>query len=240
MSIHSDHVPGPGELDALITRAGAVRAGVGGAAGAGPANYGSAAGELAGLMCAVGIADRSAELSLLELQAPPSVLETTVADLAGAAPAPGGAVVTGTTWWCAVTPGRTIVVGERASGERLRGRLDWHRARRPALHVRDLRGTWVALAVLGERTRELLADLGVYGCTGDPRRVPPVRLHPVDGVEALWLLRCDREVVVIVPAAAAATVWRSVLEAGRRLRVCAVGREAVARYALIRRRAPLR
>lgn len=201
-----------------------------------PAHYGSAAGELAVLVQGVGIADRS-RMAAFELTAPVAVLQAALADLADIVPAVGGATVRGETWWCAVHPGRVVVLGEPATAERLRGRLDWHLAHRPALRVRDLSAEYAVLAVLGERARELLAALGVYGDSGDPRCVPPVRAHPVAGADALWVLRSDRDALAIVRRSETPAVWRGVLAAGRPLRISAVGHEAVARYALTRRRA---
>jgi glycine cleavage system aminomethyltransferase T len=240
MSLHADRVPGsddrlPGsdDLAALVHRAGAERP-----AGGEAAHYGSAAGELAALSCGVGLAERSG-LTTIALEGPPAVLEDTLLAMTGGAPVPGGAVVRGDSWWCGTAADRVLVVTPSSTAALLLGRLDWHRARRPGLRVRELGADHVVLGVLGARAGELLAGLGVYGERGDPRRVAPVLTHPVAGADVLWLLRSDRDAVAVVARADAARVWQALREAGRPLRISVVGRDAIARYALAQRRAGL-
>jgi sarcosine oxidase gamma subunit len=227
MALSADRTPDDDGLDLLLRAAGAAH----GRAGDEPGDYGSAAGELAALTCAVGLAARS-QLSAIALEGPAAVVHEAVSELAGAMPAGGGAVVRGESWWCGLSPGQVIVVGPRAHAALLQGRLDWHRARRPALTVRDLAPQHTVLEILGQRAGELLATLGVYGAAGDPRWVAPVHAHRVAGADVLWLLRSDRDALAIVVRGDAPRVWRAVCEAGRPLQLTVVGRDALARYAL--------
>ncbi len=214
------------------------------------AHYGSAAGELAACVSAVGLADRSG-LVKLALHGPSVELGRLAAGLAGAAPEPGGVVFSGGAWWCAPSLRRLIVLcpvqpaqrrsgqlreGPAGPGERLPELLREWADQRPAVTLADLSADWAAVAVLGARTRPLLADLGVYGESGNPRRAHPFTAHRVAGTEVLWLLESDRRVTALMPRAAAAAVCGAIERAGRRHGICSVGEEAVARYALLRRR----
>jgi hypothetical protein len=71
----------------------------------------------------------------------------------------GGAVIGGETWWCALEPGRVLAVGGETGAMRLRGRLDWHRARRPELEIHDLADR-TALQLVGSRA----GDRRARGC----------------------------------------------------------------------------
>ncbi len=199
------------------------------------AHYGSAAGELAACVSAVGLADRSG-LVKLALHGPSAELRRLAAGLAGAVPEPGGVVFSGGAWWCAPSLQRLIVLCPARPGERVSGRLREWAARRPAVTLADLSADWAAVAVLGARTRPLLADLGVYGESGDPRRVHPFTARAIAGAEVLWLLESDCRATALIPRAGACAVWNAIERAGRRHGICAVGEEAVARYALLRRR----
>lgn len=195
-------------------------------------HYGSPAGELAACLRGVGWADRS-DLVKLDLQGPPERVAAMVARVAGQQPAPGGTTFAGGGWWCAERPGRTIVLAEPDPGRRLRARLVEALVRHPDVSLRDRSDDWAALAVLGGLAPRLLARLGVYGESGDARRVPPFHRRVVGGVQTLWLLRTDRLAITLMDAAEAAVAWRAVERAGRPLGICAVGRDAMTRYALI-------
>ncbi len=212
------------------------------------AHYGSAAGELAACVSAVGLGDVSG-LVKLALRGRSAELRRLAADLTGATPEPGGVVFSAGAWWCALSRQQLIVLcparpGHQPParlrpappGECLPDRLERWAAAHPAVTLADLSAEWAAIAVLGARTRPLLADLGVYGESGDPRRVHPFRAHSVAGTEVLWLLESGRRATALMPRPAAAGVWSAVERAGRRHGICSVGEEAVARYALLRRR----
>jgi glycine cleavage system aminomethyltransferase T len=198
------------------------------------AHYGSAAGELAACVSAVGLADRS-ELSKLVLEGPPSQLQQLAQRLTGHEIAPGGAVLSGGAWWCAERPDRMLVVCDPRLGDRLHAVLRARMARRSAVHLSDRSADLAALAVVGRRASQLLAALGVYGASGNPRHVSPLTAHAITGAEVLWLLESDDKALALVAASDAPAVWHRIEQAGQPFGLCAVGHEALDRYALIRR-----
>src|SRR6202020_504566 len=191
-------------------------------------SYGSAAGELAACMNAVGIASR-AELTKLELTAPGPILDRVLAGLLGGPLMPGGLHQTRAVGWYRPDDGRLIALCEADQGERLRGRLEFWTLREPALALRERTDEWAAIAVIGRRTRLLLSELGVYGPGGDPRAVPPVT-RTADEPLTSWLLHADDDVLAITPRASAPALWRRITQTGRPWQICAVGHEALLRY----------
>jgi glycine cleavage system aminomethyltransferase T len=198
------------------------------------ANYGSAAGELAACVSAVGLADRS-DLAKLVLEGPPVQLQHLAQRLTGSQVAPGGAVPSGGAWWCAESPERMLVLCDASRGDRLHAVLHARVARRSAVTLTDRSADLAALAVVGRRTSALLAELGVYGDSGNPRHVPPLTAHSGTGADVLWLLESDDKALALIAAADAPAVWHTIERAGQRFGLCAVGQDALARYALIRR-----
>lgn len=198
------------------------------------AHYGSAAGELAACVSAVGLADRS-DLAKLVLEGPPEQLRHLSGRLTGHEVASGGAVVSGGAWWCAESPERMLVICDAGRGDRLHAMLHARVARRSAVTLTDRSTELAALAVVGRRASALLAELGVYGESGDPRHVPPFTAHAGTGADVLWLLESDDKALALMAAADAPAVWHTIERAGQRFGLCAVGQEALARYALIRR-----
>jgi glycine cleavage system aminomethyltransferase T len=227
VSIHADH-----ELDAVVSRAGAVR---GDHAGRPVAlHYGSAAGELAACVSRVGLGDRS-ELGKLVLEGPGATLGRVVSELTGMALACGGALPSETAWWCAVTPERVLVLTEPEDGDRLHGRIRRLGARYPDLRIRDLSQAWSAIAIVGRQAGEVLARLGVYGATGNPRSVAPASFLRVAGVGVTWLLQSDHRALALMGDHDAPTVWHALHAVGRPFGICAVGQQAIARYTLLAR-----
>ena len=198
------------------------------------AHYGSAAGELAACVSAVGLADRS-ELGKLALEGPPEQLAHLSQRLTGTELAPGGAVLSGGAWWCAERPDRLLVISDPSVGDRLQAALSARVARRSAVCLIDRSSDLAALAVVGRRASALLAELGVYGASGNPRHVPPLTAHALTGADVLWLLESDDKALALTSVADASAVWHRIERAGQRFGLCAVGHEALARYALIRR-----
>jgi glycine cleavage system aminomethyltransferase T len=196
-------------------------------------SYGSAAGELAACMNAVGIASR-AELTKLELAAPGPILDRVVAGLLGGPLMPGGLHQTRAVGWYRPDDGRLIALCEADQGERLRGRLEFWTLREPALALRERTDEWAAIAVIGRRTRVLLSELGVYGPGGDPRAVPPVT-RTADEPLTSWLLHADDDALAITPRALAPALWRRITQTGRPWQICAVGHEALTRYRMLTR-----
>jgi len=201
-------------------------------------SYGSAAGELAACMNAVGIASR-AELTKLELTAPGPNLERVIAGLLGVSLLAGGSHRTRTVGWYRPDDRRLIALCEAEQAERLRGRLEFWMLRDPTVALHDRTSEWAAIAVIGRRTRLLLGELGVYGPSRDPRAVPPVT-RTADDPETSWLLHADDDALAITPHGSATTLWRRITRAGRPLRICAVGHEALTRYHMLTRRDPSR
>lgn len=198
------------------------------------ANYGSAAGELAACVSAVGLADRS-DLAKLALDGPPEQLRHLSQCLTGSEVAPGGAVLSGGAWWCAESPERMLVICDSRRGDRLHAVLGARVARRLAVSLTDRSAELAALAVVGRRASTLLAGLGVYGESGNPRHVPPLTAHSGTGGDVLWLLERDDKALALMATADAPAVWHTIERAGQRFGLCAVGQDALARYALIRR-----
>ncbi|MGA9858610.1 MAG: hypothetical protein WBQ18_12160 [Solirubrobacteraceae bacterium] len=201
------------------------------------ADYGSAAGELAACVTAVGIADCS-QLTKLSLDGPPTQLRSLATQLAGTELAPGGAAFNGGAWWCAEGAARIVVLCDPRIGHRLAMQLHARVDRRANVTLTDHTDDWAAIAVVGRRARDLLSVLGVYGESGDPRHAAPFTGHTVTGAELLWLLESDSRAVALMPTDAAASVWHAIEHAGQPLGICAVGAEAVARYALLGRTTP--
>jgi glycine cleavage system aminomethyltransferase T len=219
------------ELDGLQADAGAVLAYHRGRPVA--VSYGSAAGELAACLNAVGIAS-CAELTKLELTAPGQSLDRVLTGLLGVQLLPGGIHQTRAVGWYRPDDGRLIALCEADQGERLRGRLEFWTLRDPALALQDRTDDWAAIAVIGRRTRLLLGELGVYGPGGDPRGVPPVT-RTADDPGTSWLLHTDDDALAITPRASAPALWQRITRTGRPWQICAVGHEALLRYRMLTR-----
>ncbi len=195
-------------------------------------HFGSAAAELAVCVRTVGLVDRS-ELSTLALEAPPAQLSALVTRLAGATVSPGGLLAGGNAWWCGEAPDRVLVVCDPRLGGRLADSLHPVAARHVAVH--DLSGQLAAIGLLGLGTSKVLAALGVYGESGDPRNARPFARGTVAGIPAAWLLQSDRRALALVPREQAGEVWLAIERAGRPFGISCVGHEAACRYALTER-----
>lgn len=198
------------------------------------AHYGSAAGELALCVRAVGIADRR-DLEVLEIGASPDHLDDLVERHCASALLPGGVVRVGAAWWCRVSAGLVLVVATSPVAGRLAERLRGE-ACRSALFTLDDAPDWAVLGIVGRQTPALLSALGVYGEHGDPRRTPPLTHGFTGGAGLLWLLESDRSALALAPKASVGQVWEAIAGAGRPLGVGCVGREALDRFALLERR----
>ena len=220
-------------LDALLNRAGAVRAVRAGRPIA--VHYGSAAAELAVCVRAVGLVDRS-ELSTLSLEAPPAQLAALMTRLVGATVAPGGLVAGAGAWWCGVSADQVMVVSDGRTAGRLIDALHADAARHVAVHDSSRRLS--AIALLGPGTLRVLSALGVYGPSGDARQAKPFTAGAVDGLPAWWLLPSDRQALVLVDREQAGAAWLAIEQAGRPFGTSCVGDEAASRYALMERRRP--
>ncbi len=195
-------------------------------------NYGSAAGELAVCVRAVGLVDR-ADLRTLVIKASPGQLQRVVPRLLGGSLQPGGIRFAGGAWWCGARADRIIVVCEPRAARRLAARLG--ASQQLAVSVSDHSAAWEAIELLGSATPDVLRALLVYGDAGDPRSVPPFSTGTVAGADVMWLLDSDRRALALVPCRSAGSVWRAIETAGRPFGISCVGWEAAARYAVLER-----
>jgi glycine cleavage system aminomethyltransferase T len=197
-------------------------------------HYGSPAGELAVCVRAVGLLDRS-DLAKLVIEAPPAQLAQLVARMTGSALVPGGSLFADGAWWCGAAEGRTVVVCEPSVGRRLLAGLRAQRLLHVGVSVRDRTDDWAAIELLGRNAGKVLATLGIYGESGDPRLASPFGFRPVAGIDAFWLLESDRQALALVPAAFAGHAWRAIELAGRPFGISCVGSEAARHFALLER-----
>lgn len=217
-------------LQSVLRQAGAVLSARDGSTGA--VNYGSAAGELAVCVRAVGLVDRS-DLHTLVIEASPGQLQRVVPRLLGGPLAPGGMRFAGGAWWCGARPDQIIVVCEPRPAHRLAARLG--ASQQFAVGVSDQSTAWEAIELLGRATPDVLRALRVYGDAGDPRSVQPFSTGTVAGVGLMWLLDCDHRALALAPSESAGQVWRAIETAGRPFGISCVGWEAAARYAVLER-----
>jgi glycine cleavage system aminomethyltransferase T len=220
----------PQSLQAVLRQAGAVLSARDGSTVA--VNYGSAAGELAVCVRAVGLVDRS-DLSTLVIEASPGQLQRVLPRLLGGPLAPGGMRFAGGAWWCGARDDQIIVVCEPRPARRLAARLG--ASQQLAVGVSDQSAAWEAIELLGKATPDVLRALRVYGDAGDPRSVQPFSTGTVAGVGVMWLLDCDYRALALVPSESAGQVWRAIETAGRPSGISCVGWEAAARYAVLER-----
>jgi glycine cleavage system aminomethyltransferase T len=217
-------------LEVVLRQAGAVFATHEGHSAA--IHYGSAAGELAVCVSAVGLVDRS-DLTTLALEAPSAQLVQLTSRLAGGEIAPGGALHAAGAWWCAAAPDTLVVVCRPDVRRRLIERLRVHAAHQVSLRVLSV--DFAALGLFGPRTTDVLRALGVYGANGDPRTVAPFGRGTVAGSGAWWLLESDRSALLLVERDRAGETWRAIERAGRPFGLSCIGQEAAGRYALLER-----
>jgi len=199
------------------------------------AHFGSAAAELAVCVRSVGLVDRS-DLSTLALEAPPAQLSALMTRLVGATVSPGGLVSGGSAWWCGEAPDRIIVLCDPRVGRRLVEALHADAARHVA--VRDRTSVVAAFALLGPATSKVLAGLGAYGPSGDPRQAKPFAVGSVEGIPVWWLLQSDRRAMALVAREQAGEAWQAIEGVGRPFGISCVGHEAACRYALMERLQP--
>jgi glycine cleavage system aminomethyltransferase T len=195
-------------------------------------HYGSAAGELAVCVSAVGLVDRS-DLTTLALEAPSAQLAQLASRLAGGEIAPGGALDAAGAWWCGAAADTLVVVCRRDVRRRLIEALRVHAAHQVSLRVLSV--DYATVGLLGPQTPQVLRALGVYGAGGDPRAVAPFGRGSIAGAGAWWLLESDRSALVLVDRDHAGEAWRAIERAGRPFGLSCVGQEAAGRYSLLER-----
>lgn len=199
-----------------------------------PSAYDEPASERQRLTETVGFADRSS-LAKLELQGEPDALARIVAQASdGLALEPGlaGHCRTGRsagTWWCPVTPGRVLALGDPAAATTL------HEA--TAAAIEDAHGTvslvdvtcaLAALTLIGPGARELLARF----CAIDvrPAVTPCAGFRPgsVARTPGYVLVEARDRLLVLVGWALGEYLWRVVADAAAGLGGGPVGAEALA------------
>ena len=233
MSVFAPSEGASGPLDAVLRHAGAVFSSRNGHPVA--IHYGSAAGELSVCVSAVGLVDRS-ELFKLEIETSGSRASAELSmRVTGAELAPGGTVWADGAWWCGTATDRILVLADCGTGRRLVERLRIHALHHAVRSVHDRSPELAGIGLLGPGVREVLAAVGAYGPSGDPRLAAPFSSRSVAGVGVSWLLESDRSAVAVVEQGRAADVWRAIELAGRPFGISCVGQEAAGRYALLER-----
>jgi hypothetical protein len=197
------------------------------------AHYGSAAGELAVCVRAVGVAERS-ELTVLALEGAADELTALAARLTDARLETGGCTLVGGAWWCRPTRRTLLVLGEASITTRLASRLRADARRCTGVVVRDLSDGCTPIGLVGRMASALLARLGAYG-GGDARGAIPCRRTRLGDVEVLWLLESDRAALALVARDDADAAWETIAAAGRPFGLSRVGRDALDRFALLDR-----
>lgn len=200
-----------------------------------PAHYGSPAGELAVCVAGVGLAERS-DLAVISIAAGERGLDQLLVRVLGHEIAPGGAVLDGGVWWCRAASGiELLAICPGARAQSLKVMLHRDVGRLVGGTLTDLSDARLVLNVVGRRTAEVLAELGVYGPDANPRTTQPFTEVPVAGQPVSWLLEADTGAYAIVDASRSGEVWRAIEAAGRASGITCVGIEAVERYALTER-----
>ena len=231
MSILAPPEGGSPPLDAVLRQAGAVFASHGGRAAA--IHYGSAAGELAVCVSAVGLVDRS-ELTTLALQAPSAQLSQLTSRLAGGEVAPGGALDAAGAWWCGAAPDTVLVVCAPDVGRRLVDRLRVARRApgRAACADRRLLGYRPARPRGSRRAaRARCLRLGRRSAPGRAVRARSDRRGPRCGGCSSQTAARSCSPPTSKPVACGAPIER----AGRPFGISCVGQEAAGRYTLLER-----
>lgn len=216
-------------LDRIVRQAGAVYSSQGGEPVI--SHYGSAAGELAVCIRGVGLVDRS-DLSILAIDGSPADLDRVTTLLAGRELAVGGAIHAGGTWWCRSQAAELLAVSRREEASRVQAQAKVVQRRLPTLVVVDRTEQFAAIGLIGDHADAVLAELGAYGGTNDPRAATPFSHARLGTVDVAWLLESDHSALALVAASDAATAWRVIEDAGRPRGLSYVGREAADRYAV--------
>jgi heterotetrameric sarcosine oxidase gamma subunit len=219
---------GHSPVEAALTRAGATFVEHDGATIA--ADFGSAAGELAILIRAVGIADR-ADLGVLELTGHPGTVVHTAERVAGRAPSPGSAVRTSSAWWCLVGD-RVLILCEPARRAALAAALAAAVTRAPGVEVRDVSDGHAAVSVVGPRAPELLRAVTGGGAQAQPAADGACVEGELAGTPVLLLRESATQHLLVMARGDEPADWQALLEAGRALGVAYVGREALEHYAV--------
>lgn len=194
-----------------------------------PLHYGSAAGELAVCMRAVGLVDRE-DLQVLTVTTHPNGLDRLTADLIDGGLAVGEATTVGSAHWGRLDHDRALVVLPAPSVPMLCEEL----LRAPWANEASVEESGLqAIGVIGPATTGLLTDLGAYGALAGVNGRGKVATSPATGAAA-WLLLDERSAMALVEPTDAVAVWNAITAAGRRFGLGYVGAEAAERFDTIR------
>jgi hypothetical protein len=200
-----------------------------------PAHYGSAAGELAVCVSGVGLANR-ADLSIVVIRGVETQIDEAVQTLVGYAIAPGGAALIGGAWWCrSDTADEVVLLAPHAFAPRLTDAVRAETYRYAGLGPATPTSELTTVGLVGKHATPLLADLGAFGATGDPKAVTPFFRGTFAGCDVTWLIENSTSVLALVAVDAADDFWHAIERAGREHRIACVGLEAVERFALLER-----
>ncbi|MFL5847038.1 MAG: hypothetical protein ACJ762_20340 [Solirubrobacteraceae bacterium] len=191
-----------------------------------PADYGSAAGELAVCMRGVGLATR-ADLATLSLRGKARGLDQLLQRFLGHPVATGGAVLEAGAWWSRPFDEEVLVVCRYDRAKRLRVALAQEVSRFTAATLIDQGEDRALLEIAGRHTGRVLATLGLGSATS------PV----IAALNAVWILQSDTSALAIVPAVEAAGLWKTLDAAGHPHGISCVGIDALERYTLVERAA---
>ena len=196
-------------------------------------NYGSAPGELAACLTHVGLVERPG-LAAVRASADPGVLDAVTLDGTGRMLAVGGAARAAGTWWCRPGINTVLLIDAPRALDRTLKLLAAQARRHPTFVVHDER--LAVLGVIGRRTPELLAELGV--CS-DPRAARPCSTVALDATSTTWLLESDVSALCCVTPGEIDAAQLAIATAGRSLELARVGQEALTHFLLMQRRRTL-
>jgi hypothetical protein len=193
-----------------------------------PLRYGSAAGELAVCMRAVGLVDRE-DLEVLTVTTHPNALDRLTDELVDGGLAVGEAATVGPAHWGRLGPDRALIVAPAPSV--------------PGLCEQLLRQSWAedatieasalqAIGLIGPATAGLLTDLGGPPALAGSDGRGTVATSSLGTIT--WLQLGDASALALVDPEDAVKAWQTMSIAGRRFGLGYVGAEAAERFETIR------
>jgi hypothetical protein len=173
---------------------------------------------------------------MLKIVGSAGILDRMVQRVVGHGITAGGATFEAGAWWCRAGTGTRInVICRRPNIERITGAFRSAGGMLDGTQLTDHSADRLIFNVIGERTEAVLAEVGVFGPSGDPQVAPPFTPASIGGHEVEWLLESRRAALVIVEPTQAVAVWAALEEAGRRYAMSYVGVDAVERFAVLQR-----